>query len=113
MDEIRDNHVDSSPKKRRIYMLFLLLGIVGGIALFAAIAFWYFKRVDVPPPKMPPPTGMLSIAVICVVGTAAWAAKEPRVWGWKARCRCEVIIDNVTKQLEDEGAKTLTSRLTS
>ena len=81
MDEIRDNHVDSSPKKRRIYTLFLLLGIVGGIVLFAAIAFWYFKRADVPPPKMPPPMGMLSVAATCVVGTAARAEREPRVLG--------------------------------
>ena len=71
MDEITDNPVDSSPKKRRTYMLFLLLGIVGGIVLFAAIAFWYVKRVDVPPPKMPPPVGMLSVATTDSVGTAA------------------------------------------
>ena len=62
MDEMTDNHVDSSPKKRGIYILFLLLGIVGGLVLFAAIAFFYFKRGDAPPPKMPPPIGVLSVA---------------------------------------------------
>ena len=59
MDEITDdsNHVDSSSKKRRIYMLCLLLGIVGGLVCFVAVAFWYFKRVDVPPPKLPSSIG--------------------------------------------------------
>ena len=47
MDEIRNdsNHVDSSPKNWRIYMMFLLLGIVGALVLFAAIAVWYFNKV--------------------------------------------------------------------
>ena len=89
MNEITDNsnRVDSSPKKRRIYILFLLLGIVGGLVLYAAIAFWYFKRVDVPPPKMPQPTGVLSFAATCVVGMAAREARTLAFSGSNGRSR--------------------------
>ena len=59
MDEIRDEaHHAESPPKKRIVMLFLFVGIVGGLVLFAAVAVWYFKRVDeLPPPDMPTSIG--------------------------------------------------------
>ena len=88
MDEITDdsNNVDSLPKKRRIYTLFLLLGVVGGLVLFVAIALWYFKRVDVPPPKMPQPTGVLSFAGDVRCRHGGTRGKNPRVfrleWPW-------------------------------
>jgi hypothetical protein len=56
MDEITSdvNRADWSSKKRRLYTLCLLLGTVGGLICFVAVAFWYFKRVDAPPPGLPP-----------------------------------------------------------
>jgi hypothetical protein len=115
VDEITDdsNNVDSLPNKRRIYTLFLLLGVVGGLVLFVAIAFWYFKRVDVPPPKMPQPMGVLSFAATCVVGMAAREARPLAFSGWNGRGRWEVTIDKITEQFEDEGVEHSTSRSTS
>ena len=103
------NDVDSLPNKRRIYTLFLLLGVVGGLVLFVAIAFWYFKRVDVPPPTMPQPTGVLSFAATCVVGIAAREASTLAFSGWNGRGRWEVTIDKMTEQFEDEGVEHSTS----
>ncbi len=62
MDEIRgdSSQVHSRSRKRRIFMLCLLLGIVGGLIWFILVAVWYFKRVEPPPPEMPLPMGVLS-----------------------------------------------------
>jgi tellurite resistance protein TehA-like permease len=60
-------------------MLFLMVGIVGGLVLFAAVAVYYFKRVDeMPPPDMPPSIGH---AVLIPTGVFRENEASTVLWG--------------------------------
>jgi hypothetical protein len=51
-DEVRSGAERKSEKPAR-FLSFLLLGVLGGIALFAVVMVWYFMMVDQPPPPLP------------------------------------------------------------
>ena len=45
----------TSRKEGGLPILYLLIGIVGGVGMFVLIFIWFFKDVDAPPPPPPPP----------------------------------------------------------